>query len=52
MSPAANIPGIVSQRSELGVVPDGRFAVLFGVWAFIAGIALFTNQTTDETARP
>ena len=32
--------------------PDGRFAVFIGLWAFIAGIALFTNQTTVDAARP
>ena len=36
----------------LGVVPNGRFAIFFGMWAFIAGIALFANPTTEETARP
>jgi hypothetical protein len=36
----------------LGVVPDGRFAIFFGLWALIAGIALFANPTTEEYARP
>ena len=35
-----------------GVVPNGRFTIFFGLWAFIAGVALFVNPTTEETARP
>lgn len=34
------------------VSPDGLFAVFVGLWAFIAGIALFTNQTTVDAALP
>jgi hypothetical protein len=36
----------------LGVVPNGRFAIFFGLWAFITGFALSADPATDETARP
>lgn len=36
----------------LDVVPNGRFAIFFGLWAFIAGFALSADPTTDETSRP
>ena len=36
----------------LGVAPNGRFAIFFGLWAFIAGFALSADPATDETARP
>ena len=36
----------------LGVVPNGRFAVFFGLWAFIAGVALSVEPTAEETTRP
>jgi hypothetical protein len=35
----------------LGVVPNGRFAIFFGLWAFITGFALSADPATDETAR-
>jgi hypothetical protein len=35
----------------LGVLPNGRFAIFFGLWAFIAGFALSADPTTDETSR-
>jgi hypothetical protein len=36
----------------LGVVPSGRFAIFFAIWAFIAGFALSADPTTNETDRP
>ena len=27
----------------LGIFPDGRFAIFFGLWAFVAGFALFAD---------
>ena len=33
----------------LGVLPTRRFAIFFGLWAFIAGFAL-SEPTTEETA--
>jgi hypothetical protein len=36
----------------LGVVPNGRFAIFFGLWAFIAGFALSDEPVIEETAHP
>ncbi len=36
----------------LGVLPTGRFAIFFGLWAFVAGFALSAEPTTEEIARP
>jgi hypothetical protein len=33
----------------LGVLPTGRFAIFFGLWAFIAGFAFSAGPTLDET---
>ncbi len=33
----------------LGVLPTGRFAIFFGLWAFVAGFALSAEPTTEET---
>ena len=32
----------------MGIFPDGRFAIFFGLWAFIAGFALFANAGPDH----
>jgi hypothetical protein len=36
----------------LGVLPTGRFAIFFGLWAFNAGFALSDEPTMEETANP
>jgi hypothetical protein len=36
----------------LDVAPNGRFAIFFGLWAFIAGFAISSDPATDETSRP
>jgi hypothetical protein len=35
----------------LGVTPDGRFAIFFGLWVFIAGFKLSVSPTAAETSR-
>lgn len=35
----------------LGVTPDGRFAIFFGLWAFIAGFALAGHYAAEEPPR-
>lgn len=32
-----------------GVVPDGRFPILFGLWAFIAAFALMTDPASNDS---
>ena len=32
----------------LGIFPDGRFAIFFGLWAFVAGFALFADAGPDH----
>ena len=46
IAPALTVGGILE---GLGVLP-GRFAIFFGLWAFIAGFALSAEPTTEETA--
>ena len=36
----------------LGVTPDGRFAIFFGLWAFIAGFTLSVDPAAEETPSP
>jgi hypothetical protein len=36
----------------LGVLPTGRLAIFFGLWAFTAGFALSDEPTMEETANP
>jgi hypothetical protein len=35
----------------LGVTPDGRFAIFFGVWVLVAGLTLSVSPTAAETPR-
>jgi hypothetical protein len=35
----------------LGVTPDGRFAIFFGVWVLVAGFTLSVSPTAAETPR-
>ena len=32
----------------LGIFPDGRFAIFFGLWAFVAGFALFADAEASH----
>jgi hypothetical protein len=36
----------------LGITPDGRFAIFFGLWVFVAGVTLSINASKEEMPRP
>jgi hypothetical protein len=36
----------------LGITPDGRFAIFFGLWVFVAGVTLSINAPKEELPRP
>jgi hypothetical protein len=37
---------------ERALDANGRFAIIFGLWAVIAGFAISSDPATDETSRP